>query len=60
MVCICFSLHLEAFLIVSRPILSTFHDFVAGMLGEAKKRKVHKKKGTFVVTDARCSRHIAR
>ena len=41
MICICLSLHLEAFLIVSKHILSTFRDFVASMLGEAKKRKVH-------------------
>ena len=41
MICICFSLHLEAFLIVSKHILSTFRGFVVGMLGEAKKRKIN-------------------
>ena len=41
MIFICFSLHLEAFFIVSKHILSTFLGFVACMLGEAKKRKVH-------------------
>ena len=41
MICIRFSLHLEAFFIVSKHILSTFHGFVASMLSEAKNRKVH-------------------
>ena len=43
MICICFSMNLEAFFIVSKHILSTFLGFVACMLGEAKKRKVHTK-----------------
>ena len=34
-------MHLEAFFIVSKHILGTFRGFVAGMLGEAKNRKVH-------------------
>ena len=41
MVCICFSLHLEVFFIVSKHIPSTFRGFVAVMLSEAKKQKVH-------------------
>ena len=34
MIFICLSLHLEAFFIVSKHILSTFHGFVASMLGD--------------------------
>ena len=41
MICICFSMHLEAFLIVSKHILSPFRGFVASMLSEAKKKKVY-------------------
>ena len=41
MICICFSLHLEAFLIVFKNILSTFCGFVVGVLSEAKKRKIN-------------------
>ena len=40
MICICFSLHLEAFFIFFKHILSTFHGFVAQVLGEAKKGKI--------------------
>ena len=35
-----FSRHLEAFLNISKCILSTFRSFVARVLGEVKKRKI--------------------
>ena len=38
---ICFSCHLEAFLIISKRILTTFRGFVTGVLCEAKKRKIN-------------------
>ena len=39
-ICICFSHNLEVFLIVFKCILSIFHGFVVGVIGEAKKRKI--------------------
>ena len=53
------SFHLNAFFIVSKHMLSTLCGFVACMLGEAKKRKVHTRSELFLLQMLAATAHTS-